>query len=60
MCYERRSVTSDEQKKVSTVAETAKTQDRKQDEVVNNLLRKAREAGQKAGATPAKEYAPAK
>jgi hypothetical protein len=60
MCFERRSLTSDEQQKVSTIPETSKRQDRKQDEVVNNLLRKAREAGQKAGATPAKEYAPAK
>ena len=60
MCYKRRSVTSDEQKKVSTIPETSKRQDRKQDEVVNNLLREARGAGQKADATPAKEYAPAK
>ncbi len=48
MCYERRSITSDEQKKMSTVADAAKRQDRKQDEVVNTLLRDAKEAGQKA------------
>ncbi len=60
MCYERRSITSDEQKKTSTVADAAKRQDRKQDEVVNTLLRDANEAGQKAQATPTKEYTPAK
>ena len=60
MCYERRSVTSDEHKKASTVADTSKRHDRKQDEVVNNLLREAREAGQRTDATPIKEYAPAK
>ncbi len=60
MCYERRSVTSDEQQKVSTIPETSKRQDRKQDEVVNNLLREAKEAGQKADASPLKEHVPAK
>ena len=60
MCYERRSLTSDEHKRASPVGETSKGQRRKQDEAVNNLLREAREAGQKADATPAKEYTPAK
>ena len=60
MCYERRSFTSDEHKKTTTVTDTAKRQDHQQGEMVNNLLRDAKEAGQKAQGTPAKEYTPAK
>ena len=45
MCYERRSITSDEQKKTNTVAGTQKRHDGKQDEVVNTLLRDANAAG---------------
>jgi hypothetical protein len=54
MCYERRSITSDEQKKTRTVADTAKRQSHEQDQVVNSLLRDAKEAGQKAQGKPAK------
>jgi hypothetical protein len=60
MCYERRSITSDEHKKTSTGADTAKRQDHQQGEAVNTLLREAREAGQKAQGTPTREYTPAK
>jgi hypothetical protein len=60
MCYERRSFTSDEQKKTNTVADTAKHHNRKQDEVVNTLLRGAKEAGQKAQDRPVKEFTPAR
>ena len=60
MCYERRSFTSNEQKKTATVVETAKRQDHKQDEVVNTLLRDAKDAGQKAQSKPTREYTPAK
>ncbi len=60
MCYERRSLSADEQKKASTVANASKERDAKRDEVVNNLLREADKAGQKADGTPAKEYTPAK
>jgi len=58
MCYERRSYTSDEHKKAST--NTAKVRDSRHEEAVNKLLRHAKEAGQKAESTPAKEYTPAK
>ena len=60
MCYERRSYTSDEHKKISTVANASKERNAKRDEVVNNLLREADKAAQKADGTPAKEYTPAK
>ena len=60
MCYERRSYTSDEHKKASTVANTSKGRDGKRDEVVSNLLREADKAGQNANSTPVREYTPAK
>ncbi len=60
MCYERRSLTSDEHKKAREDANRSKEQDRKREEVVSNLLREADKAGQNANATPAKEYTPAK
>ena len=59
MCYERRYLTSDQQKKASTV-ESAKERDSKREETVSNLLREADKAGQKAETAPAKEYIPAK
>ena len=59
MCYERRSLTSDEHKKASADANHSKETDRKRDEVVSNLLREADKVGQNATG-PAKEYTPAK
>jgi hypothetical protein len=60
MCYERRSLTSDEHKKASTVERTSKEHDSKREEVVSSLLRDADKAGQKTHVAPAKEYTPAK
>ena len=60
MCYERRSLSADEHKKASTVANASKERDRKREEVVGNLLREADKAGQKSTAAPVKEYTPAK
>ena len=59
MCYERRSLSADEQK-ASTVANASEERDRKREEVVGNLLREADKAGQKSTAAPVKEYTPAK
>ena len=60
MCYERRSLASDEHKKASADANRSKEQNQKREEVVSNLLREADKAGQKANSAPAKEYTPAK
>ncbi len=60
MCYERRSLASDEHKKTTAEASRSKEQDNKRHEVVSSLLHEAEKAGQKADAAPAKEYTPAK
>ncbi len=57
MCYERRSLSSDEHKKTIAGASRSDEAGKKRDEVVSNLLR---EAGQKAKPTPARDYTPAK
>ena len=60
MCYERRSLTSDEHKKAREDANRSRETGKKRDEVVSNLLREADKAGQNDKAAPAKEYTPAK
>ncbi len=60
MCYERRSLASDEHKKASADANRSKEQNQKREEVVSNLLREADKLEQKANSAPAKEYTPAK
>jgi hypothetical protein len=60
MCYERRSLSSDEHKKTIAGASRSDEAGKKRDEVVSNLLREADQAGQKAKPTPARDYTPAK